>query len=488
MEVGRPNCKISRRGSQRLARRRQELELVNMGIGTLNWMAGTPSQGSFAPSNLQTEIVERVVKLASDSFKLEDGFSLPPTPEAALVELLRGADDYSGPASTLTAYRRERVSMPDSLHSSFALSELLPDDALHYLEAPERMLKSNEDVDCDVVPYWDAALRNKPRAYKDFIKHLHGIGYLDVTREPKERAGMFFVKKSDGVRIRLIIDARRGNSRFRDSPGISPANCEAFARFELEDKGDTLSPEAGCDFPSLSVGLSDVKDCFHRMVQPRWMREYFALDPVPADWLDLGGTYLEDHLLKKDDLIWPMPAPLCMGFSWSLYFAQKANQHLMSSIPYLASSRLFSDRSQPVVIATDEVSQAQPSHHYVYVETDIGALKEALVQVTNEFYSHGLDLHPGEVAQEGVDTLGCRLDGIRHCTSLKPSRAHNVRQALRGLLHLEASVDFWRTWLAALRIRSSWPGPYFRSSTARTSSSSGATTQRPLCGPVFVMS
>ena len=123
-----------------------------MGIGALNWMAGTPSQGSFAPASLQTEIVERVMKLASDSFKLEDGFSSPPTPKAALVELLRGAGDYSGPASTLAAYRRERVSMPGSLHSSPTLSELLPDDALHYLEAPERMLKLDEDVDCDVVP------------------------------------------------------------------------------------------------------------------------------------------------------------------------------------------------------------------------------------------------------------------------------------------------------------------------------------------------
>lgn len=183
-QVERPSCKISRRASQRLARRRRELELVNLGIGTLNWMAGTPSQGSFEPSNLQTEMVERVVKLASDSFKLEGGFSSPPTPEAALTELLRGADDYSGPASTLAAYHRERVSMPDSLHNSPALSELLPEDALHFLEAPERMLRTEEDVDCDVVPYWDATLRNNPRAYKDPTYHRC------QKRKREVRAGM----------------------------------------------------------------------------------------------------------------------------------------------------------------------------------------------------------------------------------------------------------------------------------------------------------
>ena len=90
-----------------------------------------------------------------------------------------------------------------------------------------------------------------PRAYKDFIKRLYGIGYLDVTRNPKERAGMFFVKKSDGVRIRLIIDARRGNARFRDPPGISLATSEAFARFELDVQGIESTAEAGYGIPSL---------------------------------------------------------------------------------------------------------------------------------------------------------------------------------------------------------------------------------------------
>ena len=320
-----------------------------------------------------------------------------------------------------------------------ALAELLPEDALRYLEAPERMLKEDGDCHCDVVPYWDATLRNSPRAYKDFIRHLYKIGYLDVTLEPKERAGMFFVKKSDGVRIRLIIDARRGNARFRDPPGISLATSEAFARFELEHHIANPDMEAGIDTPVLSVGLSDVKDCFHRMVQPKWLREYFCLDPVPAHWLGLGGTLLGDHRLRDDDLIFPMPAPLCMGFSWSLYYAQKVNQHLMSRIPTLACSRLFSDRSEPVVIKSGH-SEAQPSHHFVYVDnlgilsTDACALNHSLSQVTKVFYDHRLDLHPGEVKHEAVDTLGCRVDGVKHVTTLKPSRAHKVRQALRGLL------------------------------------------------------
>ena len=246
------------------------------------------------------------------------------------------------------------------------------------------------------------------------------------------------MKKSDGVRIRLIIDAWRGNARFRDPPGISLATSEAFARFELEHHIANPDTEAGIDTPVLSVGLSDVKDCFHRMVQPKWLREYFCLDPVPAHWLGLGGTLLGDHRLRDDDLIFPIPAPLCVGFSWSLYYTQKVNQHLMSRIPTLACSRLFSDRSEPVVIKSGR-SEAQPSHHFVYVD-NLGilstacALNHAFSQVTKVFYDHHLNLRPGEVKHEAVDTLGCRVDGVKHVTTLKPSRAHKVRQALRGLL------------------------------------------------------
>ncbi|CAE7674483.1 pksN [Symbiodinium sp. CCMP2592] len=386
---------------------------------------------TFTPSALQSEIVERVVKLSSDAYELDSSFSSPPTPEAALRELLRGADDYVDSVSTLAACRRERISMPDSLHGSPDVLSLLPDDARHYLEAPERMLRPEEDSQCDIVPYWHPALRNSARAYKDLVRHLHKIGYLDFTLEPKERAGTFFVNKANG-KIRLIIDGRRANARLREPPGVSLATAEAFARFEMEDCSD--------QDPVISVGLSDVKDCFHRMAQPRWLREYFALDPIPACWVGLQGTSLGGITLARDDLIYPMPAPLCMGCSWSLFFAQKANQHIMSSVPALKGSRSFSDRSEPVVFNSKD-EQAGSSYHFVYVD-NLGILSEtrqhvdtAIVQVTEAFHATQLLLHPGEVKDSAIDSLGCRLEGKKHSTRLKPASLHRVRQATLAILN-----------------------------------------------------
>ena len=369
------------------------------------------------------------MKLSSAAYELDSSFSSPPTPEAALRELLRGADDYVDSVSTLAAYRRERISMPESLHGSPDVLSLLPDDARHYLEAPERMLRPEEDSQCDIVPYWDPALRNSSRAYKDLIRHLHKIGYLDFTLEPKERAGIFFVNKAND-KIRLIIDGRRANARFRDPPGVSLATAEAFARFEMEDRSD--------QDPVISVGLSDVKDCFHRMAQPRWLREYFALDPIPACWVGLQGTSLGGITLACDDLIYPMPAPLCMGCSWSLFFAQKANQHIMGLVPALQCSRSFSDRSEPVVFNSEALDGS--SYHFVYVD-NLGILSEsrqhvetAIGQVTEAFHATQLLLHPGEVKDSAVDSLGCRLEGRKHSTRLKPARFHRVRQATLAIL------------------------------------------------------
>lgn len=54
-----------------------------------------------------------------------------------------------------------------------------------------------------------------------------------------------------------------------------------------------------------------------------------------------------------------------MGFSWSLYFAQVANENLMMKVPSLVGSVPITDRGPPVVF--EEVEDAAV-RHYVYVD------------------------------------------------------------------------------------------------------------------------
>ena len=106
------------------------------------------------------------------------------------------------------------------------------------------------------------------RCYREFIQRLDDIGLLQYTQKPKNEVGVFFVHKSDKKKIRLIVDARSANALFRDPPGVELCSSEGFSRIECEVSSDAKpgSPEFLEELRTmeLHVGLSDVKDCFHR--------------------------------------------------------------------------------------------------------------------------------------------------------------------------------------------------------------------------------
>ena len=141
------------------------------------------------------------------------------------------------------------------------------------------------------------------------------------------------------------------------------------------------------------------------------------------------GVLVEGVEVRPDDLIYPFPRPLCMGCSWSLYFAQAANESLMSSVNSLSMSRLINDRSDPLVVKGSEAgsqTQLAGDYHYVYVDslgimsTNREHVAGSLTEVEHLFNGRNLSLHPGEVLSDRADVLGCRLDLKEHCTCVKP--------------------------------------------------------------------
>ena len=457
------SLRFSRRSAQRRARRINFSRDANETINALNWMAGASQHGgAFRPSLRQQEILDRVQVACRSCLTLPDGTSSPITPEAAFRELLRGSSVYEVAGTTLASFKLERVSLPESVHNCPQVGDLLPDSARQYLEVPERMLKpevTELDVISQVTPYMDPLLRTSTKHYKALITKLNAIGYLNFTLKPRARAGVFFVKKSDGIRQRLIIDGRRANAMLAEPPSVRLCTAEAFSKFEFLD-GDVNLYEAfpGCQsqYSQLFAGLSDIKDAFHRLKQPRWMQELFCLDPVPASWVGLEGKTLCGTVLRGDELVYPMPASLPMGCSWSLYFAQAVSEHLMSQVPLLRDSEILRDRGPPLIVQptrgtdiandghTEEARvHTEAARHYVYVD-NLGVLStskeivsDALSQIKGIFEARGLSLHPGEVQSDTIDALGCRLSGTRRNATLKPTRFWRLRQGLRYLLGMK---------------------------------------------------
>ena len=439
----------SRRSQQRSDRRSRGEETVREAVMALNWLAGYDflhgTDGE--PDPLQVEVLQRIRELSKDAGNIGT-LGYVPTPEAALRELLKGKSEYNQPKIpvALAPYSLERISLPASLHDLPEAKDLLPKDARRYLLGEELMLREGEVFESP-RPYWDPVLANNKRCYREFIQRLDDIGLLQYTQKPKNEVGVFFVHKSDKKKIRLIVDARSANALFRDPPGVELCSSEGFSRIECEVSSDAKpgSPEFLEELRTmeLHVGLSDVKDCFHRLKQPRWLSEYFCLKPIRAHWVGLAGKYLEGVKLGSNDLIYPMPGSLCMGFSWSLYFCQQINEHQCTLTRSLGDSTLITDKGKPVVFKSSKCLKEAESttRHYVYVD-NLGVLSPhkavvatALQELDEHFGGRGLLLHPGEVHSSETRALGTILDGNNLCSKITPERFHRVRQSIRGLLN-----------------------------------------------------
>lgn len=172
-------------------------------------------------------------------------------------------------------------------------------------------------------------LKYNQKAYQELVRKLDSIGYFTYTTEPACEVGVFFVWKSSKTKLRMITDARRANACFHDPPGVNLMTGEGIGRIEVELDGATWMTEEVADALRVFVGLSDVRDCFHRMRVPRWLSKYFAWRPVPAKVLNLTDKMVDGRALKPLDPVYPCAGSLCQGFSWSLFFAQRANESVL---------------------------------------------------------------------------------------------------------------------------------------------------------------
>ena len=215
---------LSRRSAQRVARKGHVDQRTQDAVLSLNWLAGfgfTENSGIYAPDPLQRNVLDRVHFLAN-LCNSKGELDQVPKPEAALMALLQGRSEYGSELpTTLAVCDLERISLPHTLQGAPEAVSLLDEKARRYLQDPEQMLRPVQEVSEEFVPYWDPQLRSHQRTYKKFIQKLHAANYLVYTQNPKNFCGVFFVKKPDGQKIRMIIDAREPTSCSRSHLGFS---------------------------------------------------------------------------------------------------------------------------------------------------------------------------------------------------------------------------------------------------------------------------
>ncbi|CAK9070805.1 unnamed protein product [Durusdinium trenchii] len=440
-------CPPRKLGTSRSVRQRRDricraFDNCNEVVRALNWLAGEsePQSSDFTVSAMQQQVLSRVEGLVFSQKPSGDEIMKP---EEALKVLLRGGSPYDMGVinDAVASYQSELVSVPQDCRGCPDLRDVLPTDDRQYLEEnSELMLRPKEDrPEHPVQPYWDPKLRYNRKAYHGLVRKLNDIGYFTYTLAPLSKVGVFFVWKSNRTKLRLITDCRPTNEIFREAPGVSLTTAEGFGRIEVELEDDCWGDYKLLSAVTTYVGLSDVRDCFHRMRVPAWLSRYFAWESVPASVLNLEGTTLEGKLLGPRDAVFPCAGSLCQGFSWSLYFAQRANENVCRSVDTLQQAVLTQDRGGPVVLRLGK-EQADNTHFYVYVDnlgvldTDAANVELAMQGLQQHFNSLGLELHASEVSCGAIESLGCILDGSNLKSAVNPKRLWKVHQALTGLL------------------------------------------------------
>ena len=90
------------------------------------------------------------------------------------------------------------------------------------------------------------------------------------------------------------------------------------------------------------------------------------MPPVVAK--HLGLTEVERQKFEHDDLAWPCLVVLPMGFSWSVYLAQRCGEEQLSHVESLSREHLMADHGGSVVL-----SNYCQQRHYLYVD-NIGVI------------------------------------------------------------------------------------------------------------------
>ena len=244
-----------------------------------------------------------------------------------LVQGLTDLDAYDSGAgsSTLASLSIPKLSLPVDATGACCLLSVLPDSAGRYLREPERMVK--DAMHCAQVmstapePYFDPVLVHRRRTYLELVRLLVRRGTVRFTLEPKDKVGLFAVRKDDGLKQRLIVDA---HVQMRVS-----FSSEGFSKLEVDP--DVMLAAWFC--------ITDIKDCFHNMFDSCVTFGFFSLIPATAKEVGIEGSTLLQNgckvVLESETLVSLAWSVLPMGCSWSSYFAQSVTEAISSRAPAL---------------------------------------------------------------------------------------------------------------------------------------------------------
>ena len=133
---------------------------------------------------------------------------------------------------------------------------------------------------------------------------------ISFTDRPQDLMTPFFVAKKNG-RLRLVLDCRGINERFKEPPSISLAAGASWSQVKIP---------AGKE---LFVAQSNITDYFYSLQLPEALQPFFCLPAIPSEALDAWGVPpTERPAADREGMIFPCFRVVPMGWSWAMYWAK----------------------------------------------------------------------------------------------------------------------------------------------------------------------
>ena len=195
----------------------------------LNEMAlGRPreQQPVAAPmSEAQASIFSNLEEAARDMGPPPQGL----TPRDAFAGILCSVPYHDDPPS-LGTFDHIALSLPSSGSRPVGMQVLqephgndVAEDFISRMVLPQSAARAKLRLSGLKACYSDPKLQHGQN-WQTFCPRMKSANMLDFALTVDEDCGVFFVKKKDGKRLRLIIDARRANCHFEDPDYISVAS------------------------------------------------------------------------------------------------------------------------------------------------------------------------------------------------------------------------------------------------------------------------
>ena len=326
----------SRSSRQRGLQRRLLRRDANEGVRALNALYGCSYVSEAVPTEPQTAVHHSLLRRFRDS-RPEHGV---PSTEEALQELLGSSTDYAGAVCHVKPFERGKVSLPSSQRRPVVLTDVCDPVCRRLLETFEDQLLVDEHIatsrrsEEEIRPYLDERLKSSREDYLFFLGTLVEAKILGSCRRRRGFVTPFSVAKKSG-KLRLVLDCRMTNQKFRHAPPMELAAPEVLSRLKVPEGKSVFAAQA------------DISDCFYQLLIPSGLSEYFCMPALtPAEALQIGLTHaVSGAPIDPEglDRVHPCLLVLPMGWGWAFWFIQRLEKTSWSSPVSVPS------RSSPIV-------------------------------------------------------------------------------------------------------------------------------------------